>query len=82
MLQDFGSMVRAYHRICVSESLRKISKIKKEKDIELNEKRKKDWKIAMGYYDDFEKRYNHFVGEVNGEFKETILSGLPPAQEL
>lgn len=82
MLEDFSSMVKGYHRICNTEPLRIISRINEINQIKINEKRKKDWKIAVGYYDDFEKRYNHFVGEVNGEFKDTILSGLPPAQEL
>ncbi|PWB52878.1 MAG: hypothetical protein C3F06_07290 [Candidatus Methanoperedenaceae archaeon] len=82
LLEDFGSMVSGYHRICISEPLTNIYRINKNGEIKISEEIKKDWKTAMGYYDDFEKRYNHFVNQVNGEFKETILPSLPPAQEL
>jgi hypothetical protein len=53
----------------------------KKNEIRLVEEIKKDWKTAMGFYDDFEKRYNHFVDQVNGEAKETILPSLSPALE-
>lgn len=79
---NITEVTRTNHRICIAEPLTKISYINKRNEITIEEEIKKDWKTAMGYYDDFEKRYNHFVDQVNGEFKETILPSLPPAQEL
>ena len=82
ILKDFSIIAIGYHQTYVSRSLQKISRITEKNDIKIDEQIKKDWKTAMGHYDDFEKRYNHFVDEVNREFGETILSVLPPAKEL
>lgn len=82
LLEDFSSMVIEYHRICVNQPLTKISRINEKNEIKIDKEITNDWKTAMRYYDHFEKRYNQFVDEVNGKFKETILPSIPPAQEL
>lgn len=83
LLIDFGSIVRGYHRICIDESQSEISRIAKTKSIQINDARKHDWKTALGYYDDFEKRYNNFLDKVNGEFKAKIIPGrIPPGKDL
>jgi hypothetical protein len=84
LLEEFGFIVRRYHKICISEPTKNISRINEENKIEINEGRKKDWETAKGYYDDFEKRYNDFIDEVNinREIGDIELSGLPPAKNL
>ena len=83
LLTNFSSIVRKYHRICIDESLDEISQIKKTNSIQIKDPIKQDWKTALGYYDDFEKRYNNFLAKVNGEFKGKIIPGrIPPGKEL
>lgn len=88
LLNDFGAVVYEYYSESVAiplESVKNITqraKEKKEPPIVIENSLREEWRIAMGYYDDFEKRYNHYVERVNAAFNRSVLSGIPPARDI
>jgi len=84
LLEEFGFIVRRYHKICISEPIKNISRINEENKIEINEQRKKDWQKAKEHYDGIKVPYQKFLNKVNKdrEIVDMKLSGLPPAENL
>ncbi len=89
LLREYEAIVNEYYEESVTKQLKIIKEIKNEKpQAQIKPNLKENWRIAMGHYDDFEKRYNHFVGKVNSAFRNNlsmdseILGGIHPAREL
>lgn len=89
LLKEFESIVYDYYKESVTKPLKTVKEIKETNpEAEIEPNLKENWRIAMGHYDDFEKRYNHFVGKVNSAFSDNnamereVLGGIPPAREL
>ncbi len=77
LLEEFQNIVNEYHRICILEPSKILTKNSK-----IDEEIKKEWRATMEYYDFFINQYNEFGEEVNREFNEPVLGTVAPAQEL
>lgn len=81
IFNGFNELMIEYHRICIKEQYENITKISQDEKVKINDEFINEWKLAVGDYDDLQKRYNQFVYGINSTFA-TNSPLLPPANEI
>ena len=74
-IQMFGHLVRDYID-SISECIIKIYQTNNGNEIKIREI-ENSWDYAKHFYNDFVRRFNYFIDEINKEYHIKILDGLP-----